>query len=103
DRPAPRRNRRGLRAVRGGRLLRVCSWGGRHRFAGTHGLNLALILPSPVGQGKVLDQGTGALRIAHREPCRDARPGCNEPGPLSEGYLDKGTHGSLLMAFPARE
>jgi hypothetical protein len=29
--------------------------------------------------------------------------GCNEPGPFSEGYLDKGTQGSLLMAFPARQ
>ena len=26
--------------------------------------------------------------------------GCNEPGPFPEGYLDKGTPGSLLMAFP---
>jgi hypothetical protein len=32
-----------------------------------------------------------------------ASVGCNEPGPFSEGYLDKGTQGSLPMAFPARE
>src|SRR5436305_13902026 len=29
-----------------------------------------------------------------------ARSGCNEPGPFSERYLDRGTPGSLLMAFP---
>ena len=29
--------------------------------------------------------------------------GCNEPGPFSEGYLDKGAHASLRMVFPARE
>jgi hypothetical protein len=26
--------------------------------------------------------------------------GCNEPGPFPERYLDRGAHGSLLMAFP---
>ena len=39
----------------------------------------ALILSCRVGQGKALDRGTGALRIAHREPCRDARPGSHRP------------------------
>jgi hypothetical protein len=29
--------------------------------------------------------------------------GSNEPDRFSESYLDKGTRGSLLMAFPARE
>jgi hypothetical protein len=29
--------------------------------------------------------------------------GCNEPGRFRKGHLDKGTQGSLLMAFPARE
>jgi hypothetical protein len=29
-----------------------------------------------------------------------ARVGCNEPGPFPELYLDRGTPGSLLMAFP---
>src|SRR6516225_5478858 len=29
-----------------------------------------------------------------------ARFGCNEPGPFPERYLDRGTPGSLLMAFP---
>src|SRR5262245_33196281 len=29
-----------------------------------------------------------------------ARSGCNEPGPFSEGYLNGGALGSLLMAFP---
>src|SRR5215813_876455 len=29
-----------------------------------------------------------------------ARFGCNEPGPSPERYLDRGTPGSLLMAFP---
>jgi hypothetical protein len=47
-----------------------------------------------IGQGLLTHPSPGTLV---------ARVGCNEPGPFSEGYLDRGTPGSLLMAFSRSE
>ena len=51
------------------------------------------------------DQGEVCARDVGRHPIagsldRVGRAGCNEPGPFPERYLDGGTPGSLLMAFP---
>ena len=75
-----------------------------HHFAFSR-VRVGLCEQIPTRVGEVAGQDLPAsVRPTECNRAHDAvLSGCNEPGPFSEGYLDKGTQGSLLMAFSRRE